>query len=101
ATRPLSEWAPIFDRENVWYAPVNTIEEMVADPIAQAAGVFVEVPMEGGPMRQVATPADFYGTPVELRSKAPELGQDTEMVLLELGYDWEQIAALKESGAIP
>jgi len=31
----------------------------------------------------------------------PELGQHTEEVLLELGYNWDQIVALKERGAIP
>jgi crotonobetainyl-CoA:carnitine CoA-transferase CaiB-like acyl-CoA transferase len=32
---------------------------------------------------------------------APEAGQHTETVLLELGYTWEEIAALKERGVIP
>jgi len=31
----------------------------------------------------------------------PELGQHTEEVLLELGYDWDRIVALKEAGVIP
>ena len=35
------------------------------------------------------------------RGMAPELGQHTEEILLELGYDWEAIGALKEKGAIP
>ena len=35
------------------------------------------------------------------RGPPPELGQHTEEVLLELGYDWDKIIALKESGAIP
>ena len=34
-------------------------------------------------------------------AQAPEMGQHTEEVLLELGYDWEQIAALKEQNVIP
>jgi crotonobetainyl-CoA:carnitine CoA-transferase CaiB-like acyl-CoA transferase len=100
-TKSLEEWAPIFDRENVWFAPVQTIEEVCADPVAAAAGAFVELDSPQGQARQVATPADFYGTPVELRNWAPELGQDTESILLDLGYDWDTIIALKESGAIP
>ena len=31
---------------------------------------------------------------------APEFGQHTEEMLLELGYDWEQIAALRDQGAL-
>jgi formyl-CoA transferase len=49
----------------------------------------------------VASPTDFYGTPWKPRSYAPELGQHTEEVLLELGYDWDQIIALKEAAVIP
>ncbi len=101
AWKTLAEWAPVFDRENVWWAPVNTIEDVTTDPVAEAAGVFVQVPGPDGPVRQVATPADFYGTPIELRGWVPELGQDTEQVLLDLGYDWDGIIALKERGAIP
>jgi formyl-CoA transferase len=40
-------------------------------------------------------------TPGRVQGPAPELGQHTEEVLLELGYDWDKIIALKEAGAIP
>jgi crotonobetainyl-CoA:carnitine CoA-transferase CaiB-like acyl-CoA transferase len=99
--KTLAEWGPIFDAHNVWYAPVQALHELPQDPMAYAAGIFVDVPADDGPIRQVATPADFYGTPVEPRGWAPELGQNTEEVLLELGMDWDRIIALKESGAIP
>jgi len=76
--------------------------EVINDPVAAQAGAFVEVPgPDGAPVRQVATPADFYGTPAQPGNWAPELGQDTETILLELGYDWDRIASLKEAGAIP
>ena len=48
------------------------------------------------------------GAPVTLQRRswrprpkpAPELGQHTEEVLLELGYSWEEIGALRDSGAV-
>jgi len=98
--RPLAEWAEIFDRENVWFAPVNSISQALEDPIAQASGAFAEVEGPEGPVRIVNTPVDFYGTPNAPRGLAPELGQHTEEVLLELGYDWDGISALKEKGVI-
>jgi len=99
--KSLAEWAPIFDRENVWFAPVQKIEDVVIDPLAEQSGAFVDVEAPDGVHRQVATPADFYGTPVKIRGWAPELGQDTELILQDLGYDWDRIIAMKEAGAIP
>lgn len=101
ATRTLAEWGAIFERENVWWAPVNTIPQAIQDPVVRQSGALREVSGPDGTITLVATPADFYGTPVGPRGISPELGQHTEEVLLELGYDWERIVALKESGAIP
>jgi crotonobetainyl-CoA:carnitine CoA-transferase CaiB-like acyl-CoA transferase len=102
ATKSLDEWAPIFDREDVWWAPVQQAHETITDPIVREAGGFVGVPVDGGePVEMVATPVDFAGTPWAPRSMPPEFGQHTEEVLLELGLDWDRIIELKELGAIP
>jgi len=102
ATRTMAEWAEAFAASDVWWAPVNSVNEVVHDPIVHAAGAFVDVPgPDGGVQKAVATPADFSGTPWQPRRVPPELGQHTEEVLLELGYDWDGIVALKENGAIP
>ena len=103
STKPLDEWATIFDREDVWWAPVQQGQDVVGDPQAHAAGGFVDVPgVDGGdPVRMVASPVDFAGTPWAARSMPPEFAQHTEEVLLELGYDWDRIIELKDAGAIP
>ena len=63
ATQPLGEWAEIFDREDVWWAPVQDAHETIDDPQAAAAGGFVEVPTADGgePVRMVATPGRLRG----------------------------------------
>ena len=102
STRTLEEWGDVFDREDVWWAPVRYPHEVVADPQARAAGGFVTVPLDGeGEIEMVASPIDFLGTPWEARGSAPEFAQHTEEVLLELGHSWDRIAELKELGAIP
>ena len=102
AAKPLAEWAEIFDRENVWWAPVQHPHDLVDDPVAHAAGGFVDVPSpDGESIKGVATPIDFFGTPAAPQSTPPEFAQHTEEVLLELGYDWDRIIELKEAGAIP
>jgi len=101
AKKTMAEWGPILDANNVWWAPVNTISDALQDPAVRNAGAFVEVDGPDGPVAMVNSPADFYGTPAKPRGMPPELGQHTEEVLLELGYDWDGIIALKEAGAIP
>lgn len=101
AEKPFAEWVEIFRANNVWFAPINIVHEVPNDPVVQASGAFVDVPGPDGPVKMVATPADFSETVWEPRGLQPELGQHTEEVLLELGYDWDQIIPLKERGVIP
>ncbi len=101
ATRSRDEWGEIFDKHNVWWAPVHNVFDLVKDPVAQRSGLLVEVEGPEGPTTMIASPADFMGTPQSPGGAASELGQNTEEVLLELGYDWEQIVVLKERGTIP
>ena len=102
ATRLMAEWIEIFDREGVWWAPVQTVAEVTEDPQAIASGAFIDVPLpDEGSARMVASPVDFSDTRWAVRSAAPELGQHTEEILLEIGYDWEAIAGLKERDVVP
>ncbi len=99
--RSLAEWAEIFDREGVWWAPLLTTDEVINDPQAIACGAFVDVPVADGTARMVASPVDFSLSRWAPRGGAPELGQHTEEILLELGYDWDAISGLKEKQVIP
>jgi crotonobetainyl-CoA:carnitine CoA-transferase CaiB-like acyl-CoA transferase len=96
ATRPLAEWAARFDREGVWWAPVQSLDEVVADAQAEAAGAFVEVPArDGGVQRMVASPVGFSGAATAPRRPSPALGEHTNEVLREAGVDEVAIAALR------
>jgi crotonobetainyl-CoA:carnitine CoA-transferase CaiB-like acyl-CoA transferase len=99
--RTLTAWADALDREGVWWSPVQATHDLLHDPQAGPAGVFIDVPTASGHARMVSTPLDFSGTAWAPAAMSPEIGQHTEEVLLELGYDWEQIGSLATEGVIP
>ncbi len=99
AARTLDEWRSRL--KGIPYAVHQTLKEAVNDPQARLNGCFVayEHPTHGR-IEGLANPVQLSRTPATVRLPAPEVGQHTEEVLLEFGYDWEQIARLKECGAI-
>ncbi|MGE2733972.1 CaiB/BaiF CoA transferase family protein [Mycolicibacterium vaccae] len=86
AGKSLDEWSEVFATQpDLFWSPINSLEDVVADEQFHAAGGLVYVPeSDGGSVPMVATPADFHGTPAEIRSVAPRLGQHTEEVLAEV-----------------
>jgi crotonobetainyl-CoA:carnitine CoA-transferase CaiB-like acyl-CoA transferase len=101
AARTLAEWAEALDREGCYWGKVQSVAEVADDPQARATEAFaaVELP-DGRPLRIVKSPVRFSATPPAVTGSAPELGQHTEEVLLELGYDWDEIARLKDGGVL-
>jgi crotonobetainyl-CoA:carnitine CoA-transferase CaiB-like acyl-CoA transferase len=85
ATKSLAEWTEVFVTEpEFFWAPINTLDDVVADEQFHAGGGVVYVPDGESTMPMVATPADFHGTPWAPRSMAPSLGQHTDEVVAEV-----------------
>jgi crotonobetainyl-CoA:carnitine CoA-transferase CaiB-like acyl-CoA transferase len=100
-TRPLAAWGEVFDQQNLVWAPVQTLQEVTQDAQAHALDAFATVPHRSGTdIKVVRSPVEFGATPATIRRTGPELGEHTEEVLLEHGYTWDEIAQLKEQGAI-
>lgn len=100
AARTLAEWKQALAAcEGVW-APMQKPMELHDDPQAIANGYLRDLESSAGTkFTLVASPVQFDETPPTL-TPAPELGQHTEEILLEMGLTWEDIGRYKESGAI-
>ena len=80
----------------IW-APVQDTAEVAADRQARANGCFARFNHpKYGPIELVMNPWKLSKTPASIRAPAPEFGQHTEEILLELGYTWEDIVKLKD-----
>ena len=101
ASRTRDEWAEIFDTEpDMFWAPVNEIDDVLIDPQVHAAGAFVEVPEANGSAMRISSPSDFYGTPWAPRAGAPTLGEHTREVLASMGRTDAEIDALFDGGIV-
>jgi crotonobetainyl-CoA:carnitine CoA-transferase CaiB-like acyl-CoA transferase len=100
-TRTMAEWEIIFRQNNIIYGRVASPQEVVNDPQALANNFFVDLHHPVAPnLKVVMTPVKFVQNPAEVRAPAPEIGQHTEEILLEMGYTWEDIARLKATNVI-
>ncbi|MGF7235259.1 MAG: CaiB/BaiF CoA transferase family protein [Frankia sp.] len=100
ASRGLDEWrAALSTFSGVWDV-LQTPAEVVRDQQVLANGYLLAGQEPGPPLSAVASPAQFDGQPLTGARRAPEHGQHTEEILLACGYSWDDIAALKDQGAI-
>lgn len=101
ARRPLDEWAAAFGEEpELFWSPVNSIDDVVADEQFLAAHSVVDVPDEQGSLPMLATPVDFDGRPPSPRWRAPCLGEHSRDVLAELGLGDAAVSALVADGIV-
>jgi crotonobetainyl-CoA:carnitine CoA-transferase CaiB-like acyl-CoA transferase len=99
ASRTLEEWRVAFSGKRFPWAPYATAPEVIEDPQVIANGYLAEIEHPGGNFRVPTGAVQFDEQPAVLR-RGPEHGEHTELVLLDLGYDWDQIGKLKDSGVI-
>jgi len=94
-------WAARLDEQKCIWAPVQTLDQVVDDPQVHANGYVTTVThAEEGDFNILTAPIKYGRTPGMPTAAAPELGQDTETTLLELGYTWDDVIAFKDQGAI-
>ena len=102
AAHPLAHWKKLLDAAHLPYGVVQIAEEIVNDPQLLVNQILVPI-QDGGvnPRLTVDSPVVIEESPKIKPRPAPELGEHTEQVLGEIGFDAAQIDALRSSGAIP
>jgi len=94
--RTRQAWCELLEGTDACFAPVLSFDEAAAHPHAVARGAFVTV--EG--VQQPAPAPRFSRTPAAKPRPAPGIGQHSEEVLREAGFTTDEMAALREAGAL-
>ena len=97
-TRTTEEWTQLFLEHDLPVGPMHSLEDVLNDPHLADTGYFttVEHPSEGT-LRYMEYPTEFFGTPVSSRRPAPRLGEHTEELLKEAGYNQAQIKEMVDN----
>ncbi|MFD7052542.1 CaiB/BaiF CoA transferase family protein [Streptomyces mirabilis] len=101
ATRSLTEWRELLDAAGLTYGVVQTLEECAQDPQLLANQVFV--PIDDGsddPHLTVDSPVRLDQEQKVRPGPAPDLGEHTESVLRDLGFDTAGIEELRNAEAV-
>lgn len=98
-TRTTAEWLADLERLDIPFAPVSSLEDLLADPHLHDVGFYTEYdhPTEGR-LRRVETPVGFSHARPSFQFGAPRLGQHSIELLKEAGYSDAEIEALLADG---
>ncbi|HWP56454.1 MAG TPA: CoA transferase [Candidatus Acidoferrales bacterium] len=95
------DWIRRLREKDVPCAPLNTLDEVFEDPQVREYGFPLEVTHpEMGKVRLVGSAIDMSRTPPKIEKAPPMLGEHTEGILRELGFEPAAIAALKKDGVV-
>ncbi len=96
---PVSHWTAILDRHDVANDPVQTPDQVMADPQVAALGQLEEVSLAGQASALLPRlPIGLSGMPPVIQGPPPGVGEHTRAVLREAGYSDSEIDAMLQSG---
>lgn len=101
-SKTTTEWVEALEALKIACGPINTLEQVFADPHVQARGMRVKMPHASGQeIEVIANPVKLSATPPDYRVPPPVLGQHTDSVLRDLlGMSEAEVSALKEKGIL-
>ena len=100
--QPMAHWYEVFGGAHVTFGAVRGPEEVINDPQLRANDIVVPLEGAGGKLTStISSPIQVHGVAKVPARRAPNLGEHTEEILGELGFDAKGIEGLRASGAVP
>ncbi len=100
-TRTSADWIAHLDAHDIACGPVRFVDELIDDPQVVANNYLVEYDHTLlGHLKSTAPIVQMSGTPTRIQRASPALGEHSDDILHEVGFDAEQVAGLRAGGVI-
>ncbi len=102
ASQPMSHWREVFDHGHLTFGIVRAPSEVINDPQLRENDIVVPIEGAGGNIKfTISSPIKVHDVAKVPAKRAPEIGEHSEEVLKEIGFDAKQIDGFRASGAAP
>jgi formyl-CoA transferase len=100
-SQPMAHWVELFEEAGVPCGPINTIDQVFADPQVEHLGMAAPVTSPRlGATRLVASPLNMTGVTKGIRGPTAGPGAHTEAILRDLGYSNAAIESMRAGGVV-
>src|SRR5690606_38110727 len=105
AHRSAAELTELMENAGLPYAPIRKPEELLDDEHLLATGGLADIYLTDGPkagelVKTTLLPMVMDGERLGVRNNPPHIGENTDVLLAELGYSDTDIAALRQEGVV-
>jgi len=100
--QPMSHWYEVFNGVHVTFGAVRGPQEVINDPQLRLNDIIVPLEGAGGKLTStISSPIQVHGVDKVSAKRAPEIGEHSEEILRELGFNAVEIDRLRASNAVP
>jgi crotonobetainyl-CoA:carnitine CoA-transferase CaiB-like acyl-CoA transferase len=101
SSQPMAHWYEVFNGVHVTFGVVREPQDVINDPQLRANDIVVPLEGAGGKLTStISSPIQVHGVAKVPARRAPTLGEHSEQVLMQLGFNEVEIGDLRASGAI-
>jgi formyl-CoA transferase len=100
--QPMAHWYDVFNGVHVTFGAIRGPQEVIQDPQLRLNDIVVPLEGAGGRLTEtISSPIQVHGVTKVPARGAPGLGEHTEEILRQVGFDAKGIDSLRASGAVP